>query len=380
MTNGALRQRLASITVTQAADWFPVFKARYGMLAAFEAIAATRPERRAVVTQTLTCSTAVDPIIVAGLTPIYAEVSPVTFSIDPAALTLPDAAAALVIQHTFGVVAEADAGLLAEAAAAGGAVVVEDSAHCVTRMTRDSGGAPLADVSIHSFGVEKMLPTKFGGAVWVNPVFGSDTAADRETRAAIVAALSALPSPGVRLGLAARSYRVTRAALSRVPGGASVGRALTRAKLFSPAVSQAEREGKLEHEPVAASDWVAGQAATALADLPRVEARRLAAANAYAEALGAGPADQPLVRFPVLVPAGVDADAVLARLREQGIYAGAWYRPTLFPGASDPAVYGYAPGTLPVTEDVVARIVNLPTDVTVERAREIAAAYLELAR
>src|SRR6187402_2231219 len=133
MTTAALRQRLASITGTQAADWFPVFKARYGMLAAFEAIAATRPERRAVVTQTLTCSTAVDPIIVAGLTPAYAEVSPATFSIDPAALTLPDAPAALVIQHTFGVVTEADARLLAEVAAAGGAVVVEDSAHCVTR-------------------------------------------------------------------------------------------------------------------------------------------------------------------------------------------------------------------------------------------------------
>lgn len=375
MTHADLRARLANITGTQAADWFPVFKARYGMLAAFEAIAATHPERTAVLTQTLTCSTAVDPILVAGLTPVYGEVSPVTFAIDPALLSLPDAPAALVIQHTFGVVTEGDSRLLADAARAAGAVVIEDSAHCVTRMARDADGTPLADVSIHSFGVEKMLPTKFGGAVWVNP-----NMPDTEARSAIVAALSALPAPGVRLELAARSYRLTRSAVSRMPWGASVGRLLTRAKLFSPAVSAAEREGRLEHSGVGASEWVAGRAAAALADLPGVEARRLRATDVYAEVLGQGPSGQALVRFPVLVPVGVDADAVIARLREQGIYAGAWYRPALFPGPADPAVYRYQPGALPVTEDIVARIVNLPTEVTPERAHEIAAVYLELAR
>ncbi len=127
--------------------------------------------------------------------------------------------------------------------------------------------------------------------------------------------------------------------------------------------------------------WVDGKAAEALAQLPAIEARRLAATDAYALALGGDLAGQPLVRYPVLVPAGVDAAAVVTRaLRAQGIYAGTWYRPALFPGVADPATYNYEPGTLPVTEDVIARIVNLPTDVTPERAREIAAAYLLLSR
>jgi hypothetical protein len=69
---------------------------------------------------------------------------------------------------------------------------------------------------------------------------------------------------------------------------------------------------------------------------------------------------------------------VFLALRAQGIYAGHWYRPALFPGVEDPTAYGYEPGTLPITEDVIARIVNLPTDVSPERAREIAAAYLAL--
>ena len=33
MTNAELTDRLASLTGTNAADWHPVFKARYGMLA-----------------------------------------------------------------------------------------------------------------------------------------------------------------------------------------------------------------------------------------------------------------------------------------------------------------------------------------------------------
>lgn len=372
MTSAALQATLADATGTDARDWHLVFKARYGMLAVFEALAASQPEREHVVTQILTCSTAVDPILVAGLTPAYAEVSPATFSIDPASLDLPDAVAAVVIQHTFGVIDGVAAGEITSAARAAGALVVEDSAHGVTRMARDADGAPLADVSVHSFGAEKMLPTKFGGAIWVNPAM-----ADARTRDAITSRLESLAAPGPRLALAARTYRWTRAAVARVP---VIGDALEKVKLYSPAVAQSEREGRLAHGPVGVSAWVADRAVEALADLPAIEARRAAATNAYSAALGGDFAGQPLLRFPVVAEPGVDAKAVVAGLRERGIYAGAWYRPALFPGVTDTATYAYMPGTLPVTEDVIARIVNLPTDVGPDRAREIAAAYLEFSR
>ena len=203
---------------------------------------------------------------------------------------------------------------------------------------------------------------------------------DRSSGDAIIGALTSLNGPGARLALAARSYRWTRRLVTRVPGGASVGRALEKTKLYSPAVAHAEREGRLAHGAVGSTAWVDGKAAEALAQLPAIEARRLAATDAYAAALGGDLAGQPLVRYPVLVPEGVDAAAVVTGLRAQDIYAGTWYRPALFPGVADPATYNYLPGTLPVTEDVIARIVNLPTDVTPERAREIAAAYLLLSR
>ncbi len=46
MTNAELTARLASLTGTNAADWHLVFKARYGMLAAFDALAASAARRR----------------------------------------------------------------------------------------------------------------------------------------------------------------------------------------------------------------------------------------------------------------------------------------------------------------------------------------------
>ncbi|WP_291377706.1 DegT/DnrJ/EryC1/StrS family aminotransferase [Demequina sp.] len=375
--SGDVARHLADVTGTRAQDWFPVFKARYGMLEAFAALAATGTER-AVVTQFLTCATAVDPILVAGMTPTYAEVSPATLSLDPDALELGSDTAAVVIQHTFGIVDQSAARRLAESARSVGALVCEDSAHCVGRMAIWPDGTPLADVSFHSFGAEKMLPTKFGGAVWVSPAM-----ADRELRAAIVDRLLALKNPSPRLALAARTYRYQLAVLNRLPRGLSrrLRALLTATSVLAPPVAPAEREGRLAHAPVAASDWVAHGMASAMLTLPRVESGRARAVAAYVEELGdrvevpAGiTAGQPLVRFPFLAPPDVDADAVVARLREQGVVAGDWYRPGLYPGAVDPEVYGYRPGdnAQPVTEDVIARLVNLPTNVEPERARQIA--------
>lgn len=378
----AVADRLAQLTQTEAADWFVVFKARYGMLEVFTALAG-HTQRRSVVTQLLTCSTAVDPILVAGMSPVYAEVSPDSLSIDPGALAFGPDAAAVVIQHTFGIIDSAAARSVATAARVAGAIVCEDSSHCVGRMAHGLDGLPLADVSFHSFGVEKMLPTKFGGAVWVNP------AMEPLLRAAIVARLQALAAPGPLLAFAARTYRYQLALLNRLPRGigAPVRKGLVKAKIFEPAVAPSEIEGRLAHSSVTASDWILSGVGIALGALSASEELRENASAAYVTELGdrvqvpaGAKVGQPLVRFPFLVPDGVDPDAVIAGLRTTGVVAGLWYRPALFPGAANPATYGYTPGdpAHAITEDVIARIVNLPTAVDPERARGIARQALEL--
>ena len=76
-----LREALASRTGTRPEDWFPVFKARYGMQVAFDAVRSVRGDG-SVLTQLFTCCTAVDPIVVSGLRPRYADVGADTMGID----------------------------------------------------------------------------------------------------------------------------------------------------------------------------------------------------------------------------------------------------------------------------------------------------------
>lgn len=376
-----LKRALAEATGTDEADWFPVLKARYAMLEVFTALAERRG-RSAVVTQALTCATAVDPIVVAGLRPVYADIDPGTYAIRPGAVAWKDGPAAAVIQHTFGVIDDASSVDMAAAARSAGALVVEDSAHCAGRMARGVDGAPLADVSFHSFGIEKQLPTKFGGAVWLSPDMPH-----REMRSALADRLSSLRQPGARLAFAVKTYRLQRGVLNRLPRALArpLERALTSAGLFEPAVARAEVEGRLTRGALGIPEHVAAEVAEALGRLTSIEEGRTAAVDAYLDALGGAIgspeylAGQPLVRFPMLVPAGVDPERVILHLQAQGVYAGRWYRPVLFPGTDTPESYAYTPGdpALATTHDVVGRLVNLPTNVSPERARQIAGLALE---
>lgn len=376
MTHHAfVTSELARRTGTDPADWFLVFKARYGMQVVLEQLAAVRGSGE-VATQILTCATAVDPVLVAGHTPVYADIDAGTAAIDPARLETNDRTRAVVLQHTFGIVDTATALALRTAADAAGALLLEDAAHCVGRVATTQDGAPVADVSVHSFGIEKMLPTRFGGAVWVSPRL------DPQLRNAIAGALGALEPVGRRLDLVTRAYRTQNRVLNRLPRAVSrpLRAALVRTSLLEPAIAPVEQRGGLAHAPAAPSSSMLAQVAAALPHLDAQEERRGAAVAAYASGLSdvvelprAVRAGEPLVRMPFLAADGPTAERLVDTLGQKGVYAGRWYRPALFPGAEDPATYGYVPGDpgLRVSEDVVARLVNLPTNVSEERAAEI---------
>jgi dTDP-4-amino-4,6-dideoxygalactose transaminase len=299
-------------------------------------------------------------------------------AIDPDGLRLVDDARALVIQHTFGLVDAERSQRLAATARASGALVVEDSAHCATTLARTPSGTPLADVSVHSFGVEKLLPTRFGGAVWVNPEL------EPELRASLANHLTDLPGPGPRLRFAIRTFRLQVRGLARFPASfarLALGLA-TRLGLHEPAIADIEVRGGLSHPPLRPSRWVNGQMERALRFSGDVKARRLAVVTTYLDSLARLQglqiptiikADTPLVRFPVLAPDARTAEILCAELTARGHYITRWYRPALFPGVADPAVYNHDPKDegLANTRDLIDRIINLPTTVSPDRAQVI---------
>ncbi|WP_314688306.1 DegT/DnrJ/EryC1/StrS family aminotransferase [uncultured Bifidobacterium sp.] len=375
---GELAGMLAARTGTDPSDWFPVFKARYGMEVVLRALR-TRSGDGDVLTQLFTCCTAVTPVIASGLEVRYADVDPSTLSLDPDLVEGDGPVRAVMLQHTFGLIDGPSSRRLASAASGMGALLVEDCAHCVARMALDEGGRPLADVSVHSFGVEKMLPTRFGGAVWINPRL-----AERDPRldAAMRGALTGLKSPSGHLDRVCRIYVNENRVLGRLPGdlGSRMRSWLTRHGWYEPPIADAEMRGRLPYAPMGMSGWMRERACAGLHGLDGNESVRRGVVGRLRVALADVPGisvpagvlagePQPLLRFPLLAADTESAERLIASVRARGAYAERWYRPELFPGVAEPTAFGLDAldrALVPVSDDMTARCLCLPTDVTGE--------------
>ncbi len=377
-----MRRQLAEITDTRPGDWFFFSRARDAMAVVYQTLR-DHAGPGDVVTQAFTCLTAVSPILAGGLTPVYGDIEAETYSLDPATVPLTPATRAVVAQHTFGLIG-ASTRALAERAHGAGAIFIEDCAHGLGEMVRTEDGAPVADVSIHSFGAEKTLPTFFGGAAWINPAMEP-----RPVRAALIASARALGQPGWRSRAAARTYALQAGVYSRTGSmGRSLGARAERAGLFWPPITDVELAGG-HLSPTSPSPWMMREVSRELCRLPQIRRSRREVAAVYARSLG-GAVDYPdlvrsacsLVRFPVSIPArcGLTGEDVLAALTAAGAPVDAWYRPLLYPGPADPARYHLdgSLAALPRTRELSERVLTLPVDVDPSEASAIAECLVEV--
>ena len=68
-----IRKQLAELSQTNAEDWHLCLKARFGMALVFEAIR-DKIGAGEIITTPYTCITSINPILVAGLTPVYHDI------------------------------------------------------------------------------------------------------------------------------------------------------------------------------------------------------------------------------------------------------------------------------------------------------------------
>lgn len=376
-----LRTLLAQRTQTSAKDWYLVFKARQGMKCVFDAVAALEVAgsgRSEVLTQLYTCCTAVDPIVAAGLVPVYGDIDASTFALDAEKLNFGTHTAAVVLQHTFGVINVLADTALVDKAHDADALVVEDCAHCAGRMSLSAAGKPLVDVSVHSFGVEKMLPTHFGGAVWVNPEMQNTALRER-----IIKELAVLPDLDEARARAAKHYLNQIRLITHLPHAAAhaVRQRLEAQAKFEPAVAECELKGELAGECALPSAWVIERVVEAMANIDTNEQHRKEVVALYNRDLGSLAANydggQPLHKYCVLMDSAALAAQATDELNAAGIYTVSWYRPLLFPGASDEQAYALASGlevalqALPTTKMSSECGVCLPTDISFDAAQQV---------
>lgn len=131
-----------------------------------------------VITTPFTFASTTQAIVRSGLTPVFCDIDPVTFNLDPAkleALLTPHTRAILPV-HAYG--APCDMEALDQLAGRHGLKVLYDAAHAFGVTYKGRGIASFGDVSCFSFHATKVFHTIEGGAV----CFRDETAARRLAR------------------------------------------------------------------------------------------------------------------------------------------------------------------------------------------------------
>ena len=160
---------------------------------------------------------------------------------------------------------------------------------------------------------------------------------------------------------------------------------LTASGWYEPPISDKERRGALEYEPMTVTPWIAQQAVAGISALDANENGRRAVVTMYREAFaGVDGLDvpavamngeaQPLLRFPLFARDTEAAERIIAAARQAGGYAERWYRPELFPGVTDPAAYGLDTldrSTVPVSDRLVSTALCLPTELGEDAVRRV---------
>jgi perosamine synthetase len=255
-----------------------------------------------------------------GARPVFCDVDPLTLDLDPvaAAAALGERTAGVLPVHIFGYAAAMAE--LEELAAANGLAVLEDA--CEALGAVDAEGRRVGargNLATFAFYANKQMTTGEGGMIIpTSPEVAGRLRSERNQGRA--ADMGWLDHGG--LGF---NYRLGEVA-------AAIG------------VAQLERlDAILESRRAAAAAYAEG-----LAGIDGVEA----------PAPGRGTEERSWFVYPVRLAAGVDRDATIARLAEQGVASKA-YLPCihLFPHLRE---LGYREGQFPVAEEASARALALP--------------------
>ena len=115
------------------------------------------------VTTPFTFASTTQAIVRNGLTPVFCDIDPVRFSIDPAKIEslITKKTSAIVAVHVYGIPCDTDA--IAEIAARHGLKVIYDAAHSFGVKWRGMGIARYGDYSMFSFHATKVFHTVEGG-------------------------------------------------------------------------------------------------------------------------------------------------------------------------------------------------------------------------
>ena len=337
--------------------------ARHALAAALKAAGAEQGDE--VVLSPLTCKVVPLTLLWAGLTPIYADISPTTLNLDATQIEarVGPRTRAILFQHTYGGGQGVEA--VSEVARRRGLVFVEDCAQCLP--LNDGRYAPgrTGRAAIFSCNLLKPLPAGSGGLLVTD---------DEELSRRVRDARDRLPERGA---LAALALRAEDALFRALMGPRTYWTALGAYQVLSPTQQHrsvaTEVAGQLDGLAYRPSAFQLSNGSRWMHRIEQVATHRRACCAGYRKDLSAfagvdllpAGGDWPLMYFPILTSHKAGVISAAKRRRLQLV---AWPGSTpIYPVEDYKALpaYGYEPGSCPVAESVASRLIGLPTDLEI---------------
>ncbi|PJE58043.1 MAG: hypothetical protein COU81_02920 [Candidatus Portnoybacteria bacterium CG10_big_fil_rev_8_21_14_0_10_36_7] len=316
-----------------------------------------------ILLQAYTCVAVPDPILWAGLKPVYVDIREETFnmSVQDLGKKITKNSRVLIIQHTFGLPAEIDE--IMQIAKKYNLIVIEDCAHALGAKYHDKYVGTFGDFAFFSFGRDKVISGVWGGVVVTsNDSYASNLEMVREglSMSTNLWVLQQLLHP-ITFGIIRPTFQWF---------GRFLLAFLKLIRFISLAVYRSELEGEKPQ-------FIGSQMPNALAILALNQFKKLSRFNDHRKEI-ASIYTKELTEINVVLPFDSVkseqiylrytlktqyADKLLSDGAREGMYLGDWYNNVITPKGVNLSKVKYEIGCCPVAENVASKSINLPTHI-----------------
>jgi perosamine synthetase len=296
-----------------------------------------------------TCNAVINPILWLNLSPNYIDLDKTTLSMSLTDLKskVNSKTKVIILQHTFGMQANEE---IIQFVKEKGIYVLEDCAHCLGNTELGIKG----DASILSFGIEKLLSTRVGGAVIINNEklkTNFEKEFSKLKNMSLFQTKKWLFNPLI--------WRILRATKGMQMFLAKI---INRVGFLDMGFQKGELVGiKPKIYPTKLSSPLCEFVCDELADINNNLLHRKQISKVYSEQLQEKINDIAYVRYPYVCKDLKQAEKISKSLILKGYPIGNWYNPVVYPSVTNLSAMKYVNGSCMTAQDISMRIINLPT-------------------
>ena len=351
-------------------------RGRIAMCAILKALGIGRGDE--VVIQAFTCVAVPCPVLATGAKPVFADIDPATFNLDPASVEarITPRTRAIVVQHTFGIPADMDS--ILRIARARGIYVIEDCCHTLASAYRGARVGTLGDAAFSAYRWGKPLVLGIGGTAIIH-------AEEPRKRLREISRSSqtpgALATARIRVEYLAHELLLRPKLFWLLRDGY---RSFIRMGVAIPTFPKLDMQGELSDMdktmPLFHRKQLAKRIGSAFNEDVAFRRRRASQYIAALDAVGVRTVklderyDPVYLRYPFLV---TEKARILEQARKHRVELGDWFVSAVHPHAdSESEELGYRQGMCPAAERTAKQILTLPIydkvrDRDVERSIEL---------